>query len=306
MDFQGLKTFCTVISEGSMTAAANKLSITQPAVSQQIRQLELNLGTKLLIRNRTARNVRPTIQGQILYENANQILNIIQQAKHSIQATSFSSSEIESLNIFSLSSIGMYLISPIITNFSKPNKFLQLSLYYDRGSEVIKRMQQGQADVVIMPDIKQEYGKMFPQYKKIHLFKDNIYFIGSGKDMSLPKTIALKDLKDMNLVAVTNHFPAFSNLLEQKAKDQNLNLKPSFDCNNIGTVKRVIEHGLGCGFLPAHSVRKQLRSGRLVAMKIEDFEYSIDINLYYKVDEKKEKLIQILSSLIEQQSRSTY
>lgn len=306
MDSQNLKTFCTVISEGSMTAAAAKLNITQPAVSQQIRQLEILLGTKLLIRNRTARNVKPTIQGQILFESANKVLGIIQQTKHAIQAISFEGSEPENLNVFTLSSIGMYLISPIITNFLKPNKFLELSLSYAKGADVIKKIQQDEADAVIMPDIKQEYGKVFPQYKKIHLFKDSMYFIGSGKDMNLPKSISFKDLKEMRLVKVSDHFPAFNNLLNQKDKDQNLNLQPSFTCNNIGTVKRVIENELGCGFLPAHSIRKQLRSGRLVAINIEDFDYHVDINLYCKVNDKKGKFIDILKSLIQQQARSTF
>ena len=45
-----LTTFVTVISEGSMTAAADKLFLTQPAVSQQIRNLEEELGVELLVR----------------------------------------------------------------------------------------------------------------------------------------------------------------------------------------------------------------------------------------------------------------
>lgn len=306
MDAQSLKTFCTVISEGSMTAAAAKINITQPAVSQQIRQLEISFGTKLLIRNRTARNIRPTIQGQLLYESANKVLSILQQTRHAIQATAFSSTEAQKLNVFTLSSIGMYLISPVVTHFLKPNKFMELSLFYAKGADVIKKMQQDEADVVIMPDIKQEYGKVFPQYKKIHLFKDNIYFIGSGKDMSLPKDITFQGLKDMRFVMVRDHFPAFNNLFAQKMQQKSIKIKPVFECNNIGTVKRVIENELGCGFLPAHSVRKQLRLGRLMAINIEDFNYSVDINLYYKVDEKKEKLIEILSSLIQQQARNTF
>ena len=44
MNLQQLTTFCTVLSEGSMTAAAEKLFLTQPAVSQQIRNLEEEMG----------------------------------------------------------------------------------------------------------------------------------------------------------------------------------------------------------------------------------------------------------------------
>ena len=59
LNLQQLSTFVTVISEGSMTAAADKLFLTQPAVSQQIRNLEEELGVDLLVRGvRQARAVQ--------------------------------------------------------------------------------------------------------------------------------------------------------------------------------------------------------------------------------------------------------
>ena len=303
MDSQNLQTFCAVVSEGSMTAAASKLSITQPAVSQQIRQLEKHFGTKLLVRN--ARKVRPTIQGQILYENSNRVLNIIQQTKYSIQSISLDMPE-EKLVVSTLNSLGLYLVSPVISHFLKPNKAFQLGLFYKKGDDIIKKMQRNEVDVVIIPDLKKEYGKDFVQYKKVHLFKDVMHFVGSGKDMSLPKSLKLKDLKNFRLAQMSDYTSAFNNLLMQKLKENRITVEPSFECDNIGTIKRVIESSLGCGFLPAHSVQKQLRLGRLVSIPIEDFEYSMDINLYYRGDNINERLIRILTSLLQQQSRNTF
>ena len=81
-----LTTFVTVISEGSMTAAADKLYLTQPAVSQQIRNLEEDLGVNLLVRG--VRQIKPTLQGQLLYDYAKKILQAVQQAEISIKALS--------------------------------------------------------------------------------------------------------------------------------------------------------------------------------------------------------------------------
>ncbi|MEZ4871556.1 MAG: LysR family transcriptional regulator [Bdellovibrionales bacterium] len=61
MNHQQLTTFCTVLGEGSMTAAADKLFLTQPAVSQQIRNLEEDLGVNLL--ERGVRKVKSTFSG---------------------------------------------------------------------------------------------------------------------------------------------------------------------------------------------------------------------------------------------------
>ena len=83
MNLQQLTTFCTVLAEGSMTAAAEKLFLTQPAVSQQIRNLEEEMGVDLLVRG--VRQVKPTLQGQILYDYAKRLLHLTQQAQVAVQ-----------------------------------------------------------------------------------------------------------------------------------------------------------------------------------------------------------------------------
>jgi len=300
MDFQNLKTFCTVISEGSMTAAASKLSITQPAVSQQIRQLEKDFGVKLLSRN--ARKVKPTVQGQIFYEASNKILNLIQKTRNSIQALSLNLSG-EKINISTVNSIGLHLVSPIIDNFLRLNSKMRLSLLYGTGETVIQRMQKGELDVVIMPDLRQEYGRDFPHFKKTLLFKDSIYFVCSGRDQTLPKSLPFKDIARLRFTQVENHYLAFQNFLQQKMREHNVIIKPNFQCDNIGTVKRAIEAGLSCGFLPAHSIHKQIRLGRLKIIDLEGFNYSVNVNFYSKPDSKKDKIVEILKLLIQQQSQ---
>ena len=83
MNLQQLITFSTVISEGSMTAAAEKLYLTQPAVSQQIRNLEDEMGVGLL--DRGSRHAKPTMHGQLLYDYAKRIIALTQQAQVAIQ-----------------------------------------------------------------------------------------------------------------------------------------------------------------------------------------------------------------------------
>ena len=282
-----------------MTVAADKLSITQPAVSQQIRQLEKEFGVKLLIRN--IRKVRPTVQGQILYESSNKILNLIQNTQSAIQAISLDLSG-EEIKASTLNSIGLYIISPIIGNFLKLNNEMKLSLLYGTSEDIIRRMQKEEVDVVIMNDLKKEHGKEFSKFKKVHLFKDYIYFVGSGKDMNLPKSLSVADLHKRRLIYMKGLYPAFENLLSHKLREHKVDLAPSFKSDNVGTLKRVIESGLGWGFLPLHSIRKQLRLGRLSIIQVEGLDYTVDVNIYYKGDQTKEKIIQTLGTMIQKQS----
>ena len=301
MDIENLKTFRTVVSEGNMTTAASKRSITQPAVSQQIRQLEKEFGAKLLNR-RNMRKVQLTVQGQILYENANRILNLVEQAKSSIQAISLDLSG-EEIKAITMNSLGLYLISPIIGNFLRLNDDMKLSLLYGNGQDIIRAMQRDAVDLAIVPDLRQEYGRELSQFKKIHLFKDYMYFVGSGRDKTLPNHMSFSDLSKRRLVHINeNLYPSFQNHLFKRIEEKGGSVTPSFDSDNVGTLKRVIEFGLGWGFLPAHSIRKQLKAGRLSRIQIEDMNYSVDVNLYYQANPKKEKIISTLTKMIQKQA----
>ncbi len=298
MNLQQLTTFCTVLSEGSMTAAAEKLFLTQPAVSQQIRNLEDEMGVNLLVRG--VRQVKPTLQGQLLYDYAKRILHLTQQAEIAIQTISQELSG--DLRIGTMNSIGLYLVSPIIGLFLKHNSRLNISLTYGSGEKIINEMRKGLLDVVILPDLKLEYGIEFQDFEKKFLFKDEIWLVGSSKNTSLPSTITLKELPTHPVISFTEKYPGFRLMMEKKYNDQKIQYKPVFETDNVGTLKRVIESGLGWGFLPSHSIRKQVRTGRLSLIQCEEVKYSVPVNLYHKKDPQKEAVVEVLFRALHQQA----
>src|SRR5437660_11636485 len=77
MDTRQLAAFCAVVERKSFSQAAERLGVTQPAVSLQIRSLEQRLGTRLL--DRSGRRVEPTEAGLRLYANAQRLLALEEQ-----------------------------------------------------------------------------------------------------------------------------------------------------------------------------------------------------------------------------------
>lgn len=298
MNLQQLTTFCTVLSEGSMTAAAEKLFLTQPAVSQQIRNLEDEMGVNLLVRG--VRQVKPTLQGQLLYDYAKRILHLTQQAEIAIQTISQELSG--DLRIGTMNSIGLYLVSPIIGLFLKHNSRLNISLTYGSGEKIINEMRKGQLDIVILPDLKMEYGIEFQDFEKKFLFKDEIWLVGSSKNTSLPMSISLKELPSHPVISFTEKYPGFRLMMEKKYADQKIQYKPVFETDNVGTLKRVIESGLGWGFLPSHSIRKQVRTGRLSLIQCEEVKYAVPVNMYHKKDPQKDAIVEVLYRALHQQA----
>src|SRR5438445_362073 len=72
MDTRQLAAFCMVVERRSFSQAAERLGVTQPAVSQQIRALEERVGRKLI--DRSGRRVEPTEAGERLYRSAQRLL----------------------------------------------------------------------------------------------------------------------------------------------------------------------------------------------------------------------------------------
>ncbi|MCB0368783.1 MAG: LysR family transcriptional regulator [Bdellovibrionales bacterium] len=299
MNLYQLTTFVTVISEGSMTAAADKLFLTQPAVSQQIRNLEEELGVELLVRG--VRQIKATPQGEILYEHSRKILNLVQQAEIAIKSMG---AELEgSIKIGTLNSLGLHMMSPIIGRLLRHNPELMVKVDYNKGEELLKSFQKGLIDVIILPEVTKEF-KAITDSDTVAKFlnKEEMWLVSSGKG-SIPQQISMSELCDYPIVHFTGEYPAFDSLLTQKMQASGKKINVIFESSNVGTLKRVIETGIGVGFLPAHSVKKQVRSGRMNRIHIKDLAYSMDLIYYYKKGSPNKMLIETFYQALAQQEK---
>jgi DNA-binding transcriptional LysR family regulator len=271
-----LQSFVTVISEGSMTGAADKLFLTQPAISQQIRNLEEDLGVELLVRG--VRQIRPTLQGEVLYDFSKKILQLASQAEIAVKAMG---AELKgTIRVGTLNSVGVQLMSPIVSRLLKYNPKLSISIDYAKGEELIKTFNNGDLDVVILPDTEAEYGESLNVAEKKFLFREEMWLVGTGKDTEMPKQISLNEIRKYPLILFSGEYPHFSKKLDETVQASGSRVDPTFESTNVGTLKRVIESGLGWGFLPSLSIKKQVKMGRLNHVMVKDMDYSVDFYFY--------------------------
>ena len=289
MNLQQLITFSTVVAEGSMTAAAEKLYLTQPAVSQQIRNLEEELGVNLLVRG--VRQAKPTVQGQMLFDYAKKIIALTQAAQVAVQTLGEGIKG--SLRVGAVNSLGLYLLSPLVGNFLKHNPKVNLSLVYAEGPEILCALQKGELDVAILPDVEQEFGKSADDLEARPLLKDEIWLVASARALSAPSSISLKDLEERPIAVLRGEYPGFDQSLQNTLRANGVKLTPTFETNNTGTLKKVIESGLGWGFVPSHSVRKQVRAGRLAIIEVPELKYSVDVSYYHRKGDPNMQVIDV-------------
>lgn len=106
MNIQSLKSFIAIAETKSMSRAAELLFVTQPALSQQIKQLETHFSVQLL--ERTNRGIKLTEAGKILYEHARQIVALYQTLEKEMEG--FRASITGSLTVGASSIVGGYAV----------------------------------------------------------------------------------------------------------------------------------------------------------------------------------------------------
>ena len=297
LNLSQLQTFVTVVSEGSMTAAADKLFLTQPAVSQQMKNMEDDLGVELIVRG--SKQIKMTAQGEILYEHAKKILSLAQLAEVSIK--SVGAQLRGELRIGTLNTIGLHLMSPVVSRLLKFNPDFKIKVDYAKGDSLINSYKKGELDVLVLPEVELNYRMSLPDSKSQILFQEEMWLVGSGKDEFYPMNISITELKKIPYIHFSNEFPDFDQSLLKVTGP----IPAVFESSNVGTLKRVIEYGLGVGFLPSHSIKKQVRGGRLNRIKVSDFDYKMNFHYYYKSNAASAETAQILfQALTGDQERS--
>lgn len=281
-----------------MTAAAEKLYLTQPAVSQQIRNLEEELKVNLL--DRGARHARPTVQGQLLYDYARRIIQLTTQAQAAIQT--MAEGVQGHIRIGTLNSLGLQMVAPGVSTVLKHHNRVSIELIYEEAHEILKMLETGRLDIAILPEIPQTQVSQM-RLSARPLQKDEMWLVASGKDPSLPEEIKFEELDKRAYVKLGEKYEGFDQAFKTALEKSNLKLNVVFESNNVGTLKRVIESGLGWGFLPAHAIKKQVRMGRLSQIIVTDFKHTTNIAFYAKESAPAQAAIDVFFRVLKEGTR---
>jgi DNA-binding transcriptional LysR family regulator len=132
-----LRYFARIVEAGSFSRAASVVHIAQPALSQQIAELEFDLGVPLLLRS--ARGVRPTAEGDILYREAISILGRMEQLPELVRA---SATEIEGVvNLGTTSTLATTLLGPMLEACRSALPKVTLRCFTAGGTPLTERLE---------------------------------------------------------------------------------------------------------------------------------------------------------------------
>ena len=261
-----LKILHAISSEGSFKKAAEKLYISQPAVSLQIQNLERQLNTPLFYRDK--RKARLTETGQLLIKYCERILSLCDETCRALDELHTLQSG--SLIIGASQTTGTYLMPRLIGIFK--NKYPQISIELQVHStrKISWGVANGNIDLAVVGgEVPQELQK---DLRITSYAEDELALIlPLSHPFSTLEFIQKEDLYRIRFIALNTQSTirnVIDNTLIQHGIDSSY-LKIEMELNSIEAIKNAVHSGLGAAFVSVSAITKELELGMLHWAKIE-------------------------------------
>lgn len=239
--FRHIRAFLKVAQEGSFTRAAEALHISQPALTVQIRQLEQELGVRLL--NRDRRTVGLTHAGRSMLKPLRGIVDQFDDAVE--QAHDLVGLRRGMLTIATLPSIAAASLPKIIYQFRKAYPNIDIHLSDVVADEIITMVRNGTADLGIGPLTSRDRAIEFQQLftDQMHVFFPTAHPLGTVPE---PTLACLADYPHI----LTAPDTSVRRSLQQALEAQNLTINVACEVAYLSTAISMVKAGLGISILP--------------------------------------------------------
>ncbi|WP_407146674.1 LysR family transcriptional regulator [Bradyrhizobium sp. ORS 86] len=238
-----LESFRVVIERGSFSAAAERLQLTQPAVSLQVRQLERSLGATLI--ERVGRRARPTAAGAALLTHAERISAAVTSAVDAVaQQTTGTAGRVR---LGTGATACIFLLPPILRELRTALPGLEITVTTGNTPEIAKAVEDNTIDIglVTLP----VSGRSFEITPVLH---DEFVLI-APPDMPLPARITPAVLATRPIVLFEPGGNTRRTADEWLARG-GVSLKPLMSLGSVEAIKEMVRAGLGCAILPGMAV----------------------------------------------------
>ncbi len=256
-----LKVFVTVYRSGSFTRAAERLSTSQPAVSEQIRSLERRLACRLF--DRLGRSIRPTRQAEVLFPRALAILEDIRRVERELLVEA---NDVSGELVLGASTIpGTYILPRIATDFKAEHPGISFEIRIADSSEIV--------DAVLNHDLL--IGLVGTRIASANLnffpcIEDELVVAASAQ-RQLASSISLEELAALPFLLREKGSGTRKTLEEYGLKNgfelEQLNVVATLGSN--AAVKEAIKEDLGVSILSAISIRDEVQCGRLRKIRLQ-------------------------------------
>jgi DNA-binding transcriptional LysR family regulator len=273
MDTRQLSAFCAVVERRSFSQAAERLGVTQPAVSLQIQALEKRLGTQLL--DRSGRRVEPTEAGMRLYRGAQRLLALEEQVIAEVGDEG--SDELEgAFEIGASTGPGGIVLAQLLCEFGALHPSLHVVLWvFDTGT-IVDRVAARELELGVVGAARRHRGVVFEPF-----FRDEVILACPPGHPFAGRTISLEELRGAGLI-VMQEGAGVRQLIEdelQRAGKRLRDLEVRIELGLQESATSAVRAGYGVTFISRSSIESDLAAGTLGEARVEGLELEREIYL---------------------------
>jgi DNA-binding transcriptional LysR family regulator len=263
MDTRQLQAFCEVVDRKSFSLAAEKLGVTQPAVSLQVRALEKRLGAQLL--DRSGRRVEPTESGLKLYRSAQRLLTL--EAEIVSELAEEATGELDgTFEIGASTGPGGVVLSQILCQFAEVHPKLHVALSVFDTQTVVERVADRTLQLGVVGAAPRHRGVEYEPF-----FKDTVVLACPPGHPFAGRTVTLEDLRGEQLIMMQEG-AGVRQMIEDELRRVGTRLRDLEVRLELGlqeSVTSAVRGGYGITFISRSSVEKDLDAGLLSEARVE-------------------------------------
>jgi DNA-binding transcriptional LysR family regulator len=273
MDTRQLAAFCAIVERKSFSEAAERLGVTQPAVSQQIRSLEDRLGQQLL--DRSGRRVEPTEAGRRLYRGAQRLLAQERQLLEDLAGEAEGPLRGQ-LALGASTGPGGTVGPVLLCEFAEANAEVTVDLTISDTQTIVDRVARRELELGVVGATPRNRAVAYEPF-----FRDEVVLVCPPEHRFSGKTITLDDLRSEPLI-VMQEGAGVRQVIEDELRARGTRLRDLDVRLELGlqeSVKSAVEAGHGVTFISRTAVEPELAAGTLAAARVKGLEPSREISL---------------------------
>jgi DNA-binding transcriptional LysR family regulator len=273
MDTRQLAAFCAVVERKSFSEAAERLGVTQPAISQQIRSLEERVGQQLV--DRSGRRVEPTEAGNRLYRSAQRLLALERQLLEEVAGDAEGPLRGQ-LAIGASTGPGGTVVPVLLCEFAEANPEVTVDLSISDTQTIVDRVARRELELGIVGATPRNRSVAYEPF-----FRDEVVLVcPPGHDFA-GKTVSLDDLRGERLIAMQEG-AGVRQVIDDELREKGMRLRDLDVRLELGlqeSVKSAVEAGHGVTFISRTAVEPELARGTLAMAQVRGLEPSREISL---------------------------
>jgi DNA-binding transcriptional LysR family regulator len=273
MDTRQLQAFCAVVERKSFSQAAERLGVTQPAISLQVRSLEKRLGTQLF--DRSGRRVEPTEAGLRLYRGAQRLLQLEEEIVNDLAAEATG----ELTGTFAIGAStgpGGVVLAQLLCEFAGQHPQLHVALNVHDTQSVVERVAGRSLELGVVGAAPRHRGVEYEPF-----LQDVVVLVVPPAHEFAGRTVALDDLKGARLL-VMQEGAGVRQMIDDELHRAGVRLRDLGVRIELGlqeSVLSAVRGGYGVTFISRRSVEAELAAGTLAEARVEGIEPEREIFL---------------------------